>query len=79
MDNAVNVDAKMLNTPVKRYRIVTENGVETVKVQLKGQEDVRDIRLEKVPHMPKQLKNELLEQAAAVNQPVMQMDRYMEM
>ncbi|WP_245976618.1 Fic/DOC family protein [Paenibacillus prosopidis] len=79
MDNTLDVDAKILNAPVEKYQIVTENGVETVKVLLKGQDAIHNIRLENVPHLPKQLKNEMLDQAAAVNEPVIQRDNYMDL
>ncbi|MDF2650007.1 MAG: Fic family protein [Paenibacillus sp.] len=79
MDNALDVDAKILNAPVEKYQVSTKNGVETVKVQLKGQDAVHDIRLENVPHLSKELKNQMLDQAAAANELVIQKDNYMEM
>lgn len=79
MDNALDVDAKILNAAVEKYQIATENGVETVKVLLKGQNAIHNIRLENVPHLPKQLKNEMLDQAAAVNEPEIQRDNYMDL
>lgn len=79
MDNAFHVDANILNAQVKKYQINTEKGIETLKFQLKGQDTVHSIRLENVPYLPKKLKNEMLDQAAAVHEQVVQKDNYMEM
>ncbi|MGG3471540.1 Fic family protein [Neobacillus pocheonensis] len=79
MDNPTSIDAKILNSPVSKYQLITKNGNQSLRVQIQGREDIHNIRLEKTPYLTQQLKNNMLDQAAAtINQPVIQMDRYME-
>ncbi|MBV6717232.1 Fic/DOC family protein [Paenibacillus chitinolyticus] len=77
MDNAFDVDSDILNAPVKKYAISKVNGKESLKFQLKGQEQVHNIRLEKIPNLSKQLKNQMIEQAAGLTAAPQQLEPYM--
>ncbi|MFS0841263.1 Fic/DOC family protein [Paenibacillus sp. 1P03SA] len=77
MDNAFDVDSAILNAPVKKYAISKANGKESLMFQLKGQEQVHNIRLEKIQNLSKQLKNQMIEQAAGLTATPQQLEPYM--
>lgn len=56
IDNPIEMNANILNTPVSKYLLTFVNGCETLRVQLKGQETIQEIRLEKNIYLSKKTK-----------------------
>ncbi|WP_301292803.1 Fic family protein [Paenibacillus tyrfis] len=57
-------DHKDLNRGVSKYRVRNVQGQSVLEFQLKGDTELRSLRMEKVPHLNVEMKNKWIEQAA---------------
>lgn len=63
-----NIDTKMLNTNVLKYRTQENNGKEILQFALKDEKrSVQSVSLSRVPYLSKETKNQLLDQAVTLD------------
>jgi predicted ABC-type ATPase len=58
------VTAELLNTLVKQYTFTTVNGIETLKYLRQGQNEIKQIRMERVPCLSNKTRDSWLDQAS---------------
>lgn len=73
---SVQLNAKILNKMVDRFKI-DSNG-KAIRFRFEGEQEIKTIPLEKHPYLSSAYKNQLLDQAASMKYPTIQISKYLE-